>query len=227
LKDISFYIGKGETVGLYGLVGSGRTELLRAIYGADKLLSGKIFIDGEQITINSPQKAVNEGMGFIPENRKTEGVILDLPIIENAFLPSLDKYSKSKFLQGKKIKDKMLEVIKKLNIKTDSYETEIRNLSGGNQQKVIISKWLIHHSRLLLFDEPTQGIDIGAKDEIYKIIRELADQGTSLIVASSEIEELLTICDRVLVMFEGRIVKEYHTPANYKNNILETAVSGS
>jgi ABC-type sugar transport system ATPase subunit len=227
LKDISFSVGKGETVGLYGLVGSGRTELLRAIYGADKLLSGKVFIDGKQTTINSPQKAVNEGMGLVPENRKTEGVILDLSILENAFLPSLNKYSKNKFLQGKKIKDKMLEAIKKLNIKTDSHETEIRNLSGGNQQKVIISKWLIHQSKLLLFDEPTQGIDIGAKDEIYKIMRELADQGTSIIVASSEIEELLTVCDRVLVMFEGRIVKEYRTPANFKNDILETAVSGS
>lgn len=227
LKDISLTVGKCETVGLYGLVGSGRTELLRAIYGADKLISGNIFINGKQKTINSPQKAVNEGMGLVPENRKTEGVILDLSIMENAFLPSLNKYSKRKFLYRKKMKDKMLEVIKKLNIKTESHETEIRNLSGGNQQKVILSKWLIHESKILLFDEPTQGIDIGAKDEIYKIMRELAEQGTSVIVASSEIEELLTVCDRVLVMFDGRIVKEFHTPALFKNDILESAVSGS
>ncbi|WP_318507072.1 sugar ABC transporter ATP-binding protein [Bacillus sp. T3] len=227
LKGVSFSVGKGETLGLYGLVGSGRTELLRAIYGADKIVDGQLFIDGKKKKIISPEKAVDEGMGFVPENRKTEGVILDLSIQENAFLPSLNRYSKNRFIQNKKIKESMLEAIKKLSIKAPSPDTEIRNLSGGNQQKVIISKWLINQSKLLLFDEPTQGIDIGAKDEIYKIMKELASQGTSIIVASSEIDELLAICDRVLVMFEGKVIKEYSSPTNYKSEILNAAVSGS
>ncbi|MFL0504193.1 sugar ABC transporter ATP-binding protein [Ureibacillus sp. 179-F W5.1 NHS] len=227
LKNVSFTVGKGETVGLYGLVGSGRTELLRAIYGADKLIDGEIFLNGVKKKIASPKVAVNEGMGLVPENRKTEGIIANLSIEENAFLPSLNNYSKSRFLQQSKIREKMKESIKKLNIKTPSPKTEIRNLSGGNQQKVIISKWLIHQSKLLLFDEPTQGIDVGAKDEIYKIMRDLASQGTSIVVASSEIDELLAICDRVLVMFEGKIIKEYLSPANEKSEILNSAVSGS
>lgn len=227
LRDVSFTIGKGETVGLYGLVGSGRTELLRAIYGADKVLGGQVFIDGVKKNITSPEKAVNEGLGLVPENRKTEGIIGNLSIEENAFLPSLNKFSKNRFLQRQKIRKAMLDSIKKLNVKAPGPDTELRNLSGGNQQKVIISKWLIHESKLLLFDEPTQGIDIGAKDEIYKIMKELANQGTSIIVASSEIDELLAICDRVLVMFEGRIVKEYASPANYKSEILNVAVSGA
>lgn len=227
LKGVSFSVGKGETLGLYGLVGSGRTELLRAIYGADKIVDGQLFIEGKKKKIISPEKAVNEGMGLVPENRKTEGVILDLSIQENAFLPSLNRFSKNRFIQSRKIKESMLEAIKKLSIIAPGPDTEIRNLSGGNQQKVIISKWLINQSKLLLFDEPTQGIDIGAKDDIYKIMKELASQGTSIIVASSEIDELLAICDRVLVMFEGKVIKEYSSPTNYKSEILNAAVSGS
>jgi len=227
IKNVSFTVGKGETIGLYGLVGSGRTELLRAIYGADKLIDGEIFMNGVKKKITSPKNAVNEGMGLVPENRKTEGIIANLSIEENAFLPSLNKYSKSRFLQQTKIREMMKESIKKLNIKAPGPKTEIRNLSGGNQQKVIISKWLIHQSKLLLFDEPTQGIDVGAKDEIYKIMRDLASQGTSIVVASSEIDELLAICDRVLVMFEGRVIKEFLSPVNQKSEILNSAVSGS
>ncbi|PYF05627.1 sugar ABC transporter ATP-binding protein [Ureibacillus chungkukjangi] len=227
IKNVSFTVGKGETIGLYGLVGSGRTELLRAIYGADKLIDGEIFINGIKKKITSPKNAVNEGMGLVPENRKTEGIIANLSIEANAFLPSLNKYSKSRFLQQTKIGEMMKQSIEKLKIKAPDPKTEIRNLSGGNQQKVIISKWLIHQSKLLLFDEPTQGIDVGSKDEIYKIMRDLASQGTSIVVASSEIDELLAICDRVLVMFEGRVVKEFLSPVSQKSEILNSAVSGS
>lgn len=227
IKDVSLTVGKGETVGLYGLVGSGRTELLRAIYGADNIFDGNLFINGVKKKISSPEKAVNVGMGLVPENRKTEGIILDLSVEQNAILPSLNHFSKNIFLKQKKIREKMLEAIQKLNVKTPSPDTVIRNLSGGNQQKVIISKWLMNQSKLLLFDEPTQGIDIGSKDEIYKIMKELAEKGTSIIVASSEIDELLAICDRVLVMFEGKVIKEYSAPSNYKSEILNAAVSGS
>lgn len=226
IHDVSFSVKKGEIVGLYGLVGSGRTELLRAIFGADPIDSGEIYIDGSKKNISSPQKAVDHGMGLVPENRKTEGAILDLSISENAFLPSLRAYSSRSFVKRKQMKAVMQEMIEKLNIKTSSKEVPMRNLSGGNQQKVIISKWLIHQSRLLLFDEPTQGIDIGAKDEIYTIMKELSEDGKSILMATSEIEELLAVCDRVLIMFNGRLIKEFSTPANYKSEIMNIAVSG-
>jgi ABC-type sugar transport system ATPase subunit len=226
LKGVSVSVGKGEIVGLYGLVGSGRTELLRAIYGADKIKSGDLYLNGKKVVVNSPEKAVKNKIGLVPENRKIEGLILDLSIKENAFLPSLNEYAKNKVLQKNKINQKLSEMVNKLKIIVNDFETEIKNLSGGNQQKVIISKWLIHDSNLLLFDEPTQGIDIGAKAEIYQIIKELADGGKSIIIASSEIEELLSICDRVLVMFEGKIIREYENPSEQKDAILSSAVSG-
>lgn len=226
IHDVSFSVKKGEIVGLYGLVGSGRTELLRAIFGADPIDSGEIYIEGAKKNISSPQKAVANGMGLVPENRKTEGAILDLSISENAFLPSLHAYSNRSFINQKQMKAIMQEMIQKLNIKTNSRDIPMRNLSGGNQQKVIISKWLIHQSRLLLFDEPTQGIDIGAKDEIYTIMKELSREGKSILMATSEIEELLAVCDRVLIMFNGKLIKEFSTPANYKSEIMNIAVSG-
>lgn len=226
IHDVSFSVKKGEIVGLYGLVGSGRTELLRAIFGADPLKSGELYMDGKRKTITSPQHAVEAGMGLVPENRKTEGAILDLTISENAFLPSLGSYSNKSFVKRQRMKNAMQEMIEKLNIKTSSRDVPMRNLSGGNQQKVIISKWLLHQSRLLLFDEPTQGIDIGAKDEIYNIMKELSDEGKSILMATSEIDELLQVCDRVLIMFNGRLIKEFTQPSNYKSEIMNIAVSG-
>ncbi|MGE7121609.1 sugar ABC transporter ATP-binding protein [Peribacillus sp. NPDC046944] len=226
IKNVSFSVSKGEIVGLYGLVGSGRTELLRAIYGADPIQTGELQIDGKKKSITSPQKAVEVGMGLVPENRKTEGANLDLSILENAFLPSLHSFSKNSFVNLRKMKQVMKDMIEKLNIKTSGSDVPLRNLSGGNQQKVIISRWLINNSRLLLFDEPTQGIDIGAKDEIYSIMKELSNGGTSIIMATSEIEELLSVCDRVLVMFEGKLIKEFSQPSHYKSEIMNIAVSG-
>ncbi|MGG6361250.1 sugar ABC transporter ATP-binding protein [Peribacillus frigoritolerans] len=226
IQDVSFSVSKGEIVGLYGLVGSGRTELLRAIYGADPIQAGELMMDGMKKIISSPQKAVDAGMGLVPENRKTEGANLDLSILENAFLPSLHTFSKRSFVKQQQMKMVMQEMIKKLNIKTSGSDVPMRNLSGGNQQKVIISRWLIKESKILLFDEPTQGIDVGAKDEIYSIMKELSNQGTSIIMATSEIEELLTVCDRVLIMFEGKLIKEFSHPSNYKSEIMNIAVSG-
>lgn len=226
IHNVSFAVGKGEIVGLYGLVGSGRTELLRAIYGADARKAGELFLDGTKKNITSPSQAVELGMGLVPENRKTEGANLELSILDNAMLPSLHSYSKRSFVKPKKMKTAMQEAIRKLNIKASSMHVKMGTLSGGNQQKVIIAKWLIHNSKLLLFDEPTQGIDIGAKDEIYSIMKEIAHQGTSIIMATSEIEELLTVCDRVLIMFEGKLIKEFTQPAESKNDIMNIAVSG-
>lgn len=226
IKNISFSVSKGEIVGLYGLVGSGRTELLRAIYGADPIQTGELLMDGKIKSITSPRKAVDAGMGLVPENRKIEGANLDLSILENAFLPSLQTFSKRSFVKQKQMRLVMKNMIEKLNIKTSGSDVPMRNLSGGNQQKVIISRWLINKSKLLLFDEPTQGIDIGAKDEIYSLMKEVSNEGTSIIMATSEIEELLTVCDRVLIMFEGKLIKEFSQPSQYKSEIMNIAVSG-
>lgn len=226
IKDVSFTVGKGEILGLYGLVGSGRTELLRAIYGADAIQSGKLYMNGEKKSIPSPSFAVDLGIGLVPENRKTEGANLELSILENAMLPSLHSFSKGSFVNQKDMKIAMKDAIQKLNIKASSMHVPMGTLSGGNQQKVIIAKWLIHNSKLLLFDEPTQGIDIGAKDEIYNIMKEISGQGSSIIMATSEIEELITVCDRVLIMFEGKVIKEFTRPAENKNDIMNFAVSG-
>lgn len=227
LKNVSFNLGRGEILGLYGLVGSGRTELLRALYGADPLEGGEVKLNGKVHKIKTPKDAVKLGMGLVPENRKTEGIVLDLSVRENAILPSLSDFANYSIIDRNKVKRVIVDSIKKMNIKTSGENIIVRNLSGGNQQKVIISKWLIQDSKLLLFDEPTQGIDVGAKDEIYEIIEELSkNNGTSVVIASSEVDELLSVCDRVLVMFEGEIIKEFKNPSSQKSEILNTAVSG-
>lgn len=227
LKNVSLELGKGEILGLYGLEGAGRTELLRAIYGADSLDKGDIVLNEKKYNIKKPDQAVKAGIGLVPEKRKTEGIIGELSLLENATLPSLNSYSKLSFLNYSKIKEDVKKNIKKLNIKAKDENVLIKNLSGGNQQKVIISKWLQHQSKIILFDEPTQGIDIGAKDEIYRLIKELREYNdTSVIIASSEIDELISISDRVLVMYEGEIIKEFNEPVNQKNNILNCAVTG-
>lgn len=227
LNQVSFELGKGEVLGLYGLVGSGRTELLRALYGADPVVSGNVELDKKKVNITSPKHAVELGMGMVPENRKTEGVFLDLPIDENVALPSLDNHARFMFIKGRKVNQLVNNNIKKMNVKANNAQVMVRNLSGGNQQKIIISKWLMHESKIMLFDEPTQGIDVGAKDEIYQIIESLTkEKGTSVIVASSEIDELLTICNRVLVMYEGEVIDEFIDPVNNKSEIMNAAVSG-
>lgn len=228
LKDVSFYLNRGEILGFYGLVGSGRTELLRALFGADSLLEGSTFINGKEVEIKNPQQAVELGFGLVPENRKTEGLVQELSVAENVLLPSLNNNSKYSFLNPRKLRKLVDKGIKDLNIKTKDGHTIVRNLSGGNQQKVIILKWLIYEANILLFDEPTQGIDVGSKSEIYSLINNLSrEKGRSVIVASSELEELLMVCDRILVMFDGKIINEFTKPNEYRDEILYSAVSGN
>lgn len=226
LSGINLRVGKGEIVGLYGLVGSGRTELLKTLYGVDPIKTGAIYLNGQQQRITSPKMAIQLGFGLVPENRKTEGAILGLSIAENAILPSYDKFSRGGVIRKDRITKAVQEKIRELNVKAPNHLTELGNLSGGNQQKVIISKWLIRESQILLFDEPTQGIDIGAKQEIYRLMRELSSKGTAMIVASSEINELLEVCHRIYVMFRGRIVGEFRDPSRQKEEILHYAVTG-
>ncbi|GED69668.1 ribose import ATP-binding protein RbsA [Brevibacillus reuszeri] len=226
ISNVSFSLGKGEVLGLYGLVGAGRTELLKALYGVDPLSAGAIYLDGNQVKIDSPSKAIRVGMGLVPENRKTEGAILGLSVEENAVLPAYDRFANGGIISLGRIRSEIADKIRELNVKTPDALTLMGNLSGGNQQKVIISKWLIRKSQIILFDEPTQGVDIGAKQEIYKIIQRLVAEGASVIVASSEINELQEICNRILVMFRGSIVGEFRDPQAQKEEILKSAVTG-
>lgn len=226
IENISFFCGRGEVIGLYGLVGSGRTETLRAIFGADRLAAGEVIIDEQPRDIQSPHHAIRHGIALVPENRKTEGGVLDLSVQDNTILASLQKIATWGVIQPQRVNDAVNEQIEALRVRTPSTKTLLGHLSGGNQQKVMIAKWLLRQSQILLFDEPTQGVDIGAKQEIYEIIRRLSTEEKAIIVASSELNELLEICHRVLVYFRGRIVAEFSQPRQEKDQILHFALTG-
>jgi ribose transport system ATP-binding protein len=204
-KSISFAVKKGEILGFAGLVGAGRSEAAQAIFGVDASVSGTVSIDGKNIKINSARDAIRSGIYLIPEDRRNSGLILDVPVRENVTLPSLSRYASAgivnKSAEGKISK----EMCEKLNVKTPSVETRAGNLSGGNQQKVVLAKWLSLAPRLLIFDEPTRGIDVGAKSEIYALMRNLAESGVAIMMISSDMEEILGESDRIAVMHEGAI----------------------
>jgi ribose transport system ATP-binding protein len=205
LHDISFTLRRGEILGVAGLVGSGRTELVRAIYGADPRDTGEIQLLSRLIKIDSPRDSINSGIGLLPEERKLQGVILGMSVRKNITLAKLDKVLKRKLISDRTEKMFTKEFIKNLNVKTPSAETLIQNLSGGNQQKVVLAKWLFTDADILIFDEPTRGIDVGAKYEIYKIMNELTRQGKGIVMISSDLPEIIGMSDRVLVMWNGRI----------------------
>ncbi len=203
IEDVSFTLHKGEILGIAGLVGSGRTELVRMLFGADKIRRGKIELNGNTVRITSPEKAVRLGMGFVPEDRKAQGVLMERSIKENMSLPLLRRISHFFFLDKKKEDGMILKYKEALNIKTPSLGQQVRNLSGGNQQKVVIGKWLASSSQILILDEPTQGIDVGAKYEIYQMMNRLTENGISIIMISSEMEEIIGMSDRIIVLHEG------------------------
>lgn len=205
VKNVSFELKKGEILGFAGLMGAGRTETARLICGADKMLSGEIYINGKKIDINNPGDAVNCGIGYLSEDRKRYGLAVGLSVTNNAVLSSLEDFTKFGLINNKKAKTATDEYIKKINIKTPSNQQLVKNLSGGNQQKVVLAKWLIKNSSILIFDEPTRGIDVGAKSEIYKLMNELVNEGKSIIMISSELPELLRMSDRIAVMCEGSL----------------------
>lgn len=205
IKNVSFKLYKGEILGLGGLVGSGRTETLRTIFGLDKLDSGYIFINGKKIKPSSPESIIRLGIGLIPEDRKTQGAILSMSVRENITYSILDKISKLSFVKLS-MENKICSVfVDNLRIKIFSLNQLLKNLSGGNQQKVVIAKWLATKCDILLFDEPTRGIDVGAKQEIYYLMNELTKEGKSIIMVSSEMHELIGMSDRIIVMHEGTI----------------------
>ena len=205
-KDVSFELHKGEIIGITGLVGAGRTEVIQAICGIDKADSGEILIDGKKVSINSMGDAVKNGIGYVPESRLTEGLVLTKSASDNITITYLDKLKNKAGLISLKKKDKSAEEwIEKLNIKPGYADMAAQKFSGGNQQRIVIAKWLATDPKILIVDEPTNGIDVGAKDEIHKLLRELASNGMGIIMISSELPEVLAISDKVLVMRRGRI----------------------
>ena len=204
-RAISFSVHKGEILGFAGLVGAGRSEAAQAIFGVDAPLAGTISLDGVTTGVNSPRDAISRGIYLIPEDRRHSGLILDVPIRENITLPALSRYSSGGLINREAENKTAKEMCEKLNVKTPSVETKAANLSGGNQQKVVLAKWLSLNPRLLIFDEPTRGIDVGAKAEIYQLMRGLAANGVAIIMISSDMEEVLGESDRIAVMHEGAI----------------------
>lgn len=208
VQDVSFELHRGEILGMAGLMGAGRTETARALFGADPVESGEIYVNGRRAEIHSPSDAVKAGIGYLSEDRKRFGLVLDKSVSDNTVLATLEKYLKGVFIDKKKCGSRAEEYVDKLKTKTPGVDTPAVSLSGGNQQKVVIAKWLTRDCDILIFDEPTRGIDVGAKSEIYHLMNELASQGKSIIMISSEMTEILRMSDRILVMCEGRLTGE-------------------
>lgn len=203
-RDISFNLRKGEILGVAGLMGAGRTEIMRAIFGVDPHESGKLYFEGKEIHIKNPRDAIRHGFGFITENRKTEGLILDFSIERNIALPSEERLAQSHVINDKKEFDFSSELSKRLGVKAQDINLPASTLSGGNQQKVVLAKTMAADAEVIIFDEPTRGIDVGAKQEIYNLMNELAAQGKGILMVSSDMPELLGMCDRIVVISEGR-----------------------
>ena len=223
LHDVSFGVRAGEIVGLAGLVGAGRTEVARSIFGADRFDRGEILIDGQPVVIATPRDAIRHGLGLVPEDRKQQGLVLNLAVRENIALPSLDKMVRLGFVQSREEQNLARRFVDALRIRTPSLEQQVINLSGGNQQKVVIAKWLALQPKVLILDEPTRGIDIGAKAEVHSLIAELAKQGVAVLMISSELPEILGMSDRILVMHEGHIVADVPRAAATEEVIMRYA----
>ena len=223
VQDVSFELRKGEILGFAGLMGAGRTETARAIFGADPKESGEIYVNGEKVDIKSPADAVKHSIGYLSEDRKRYGVVVQKSVTENATMATLENYMSGAFINKKGEKEITQSYVEQLNIKTPSVEQLVVNLSGGNQQKVVLAKWLVRDCDILIFDEPTRGIDVGAKSEIYKLMNKLAEEGKSIIMISSELQEILRMSDRVLVMCEGKKTGELPIEKATQEAIMDLA----
>ncbi len=206
-RDISFHVRAGEVIGLAGLLGAGKTELVHAVFGNHKIIDGRIFIKGKEVEIKNPRQAIKLGIGLIPDERRTLGLNMQFDIKDNTTLPSMDKFRKFKVFQDHSAEAKAaFDINEKLELNYYSLWQNVKNLSGGNQQKIVIAKWMLRNSEIILLDEPTRGIDVGAKFEIYKLINELTKQGKCVVLVSPELEELIGLCNRVYIMFEGAMM---------------------
>ncbi len=224
IRDVSFSVRKGEILGFAGLMGAGRTEVARAIFGADPIDSGEIFIHGKQQKIKSPSDAVSLGLAYLSEDRKRFGIVTRMSVRDNITLPSWDRFTTARFwMKDGGLREAAKSFVEKLKVKTPTVDQETRLLSGGNQQKVVIAKWLLRDCDILIFDEPTRGIDVGAKAEIYKLLQGLAEQGKAIIVISSELPEVLRLSHRIIVMCEGRITGELDGKIATQEDIMTLA----
>lgn len=223
LKGVDFDLYEGEIVGVAGLVGSGRSELARAIFGADRLEEGEIQLDGRVIQLRNPQDAIRLGIGFVPEDRKAQGLFLGQSVRSNVVISLLDRLSQFGFVRFRQVEDLVNGMIRQLNIKTPSFRQRVRNLSGGNQQKVVIARWMALSPKVLILDEPTRGVDVAAKAEIHALISKLAAQGVAIMMVSSELPEILGVSDRILVMREGEIVAELQRKDATQEAIMHAA----
>lgn len=225
LKKISFDVHEGEVVGFAGLVGAGRSELAMALFGAEPILAGSIILNGQRADFKEPKDAIRAGFGFAPEDRKVESLILDLSVRENTSICILNNISRFRFVD-RRVENKIVTgLATRLNIKTPSLQQEVSKLSGGNQQKVVLARWLANEPKVLILDEPTKGIDVGAKAEIYQLIDELAAQGIAVIFISSELPEVLGVSDRVLVMQDGQITGELQASEATEEAVIRLAMS--
>ena len=224
IKNVSFQVRKGEILGFAGLMGAGRTEVARAIFGADKIDSGEIIVHGQTASIKTPTDAVKHGIGYLSEDRKHFGLATGMDVEANIVLTTMKRFlSANFFLKQKAIRETALHFVKQLDIKTPNVSQKVTFLSGGNQQKVVIAKWLVRDCEVLFFDEPTRGIDVGAKSEIYKLLNTLAEQGRAIVMISSELPEVLRLSHRILVMCEGRITGELKAGEATQENIMQYA----
>jgi ribose transport system ATP-binding protein len=226
LQDINLVVRSGEIVGLAGLMGSGRTELAQVVFGARKFLSGSVSVDGRMVRRVRPRSAIDRGMGYLPEDRKDEGLVMELSVMHNTALASMRDRQRFGFIRRKEERDAVNGVVERLDVKTPSLGQEVQRLSGGNQQKVVISKWLLTRPDFIIFDEPTRGIDVQAKVEIWKLMRELAEGGAAVLMISSEIPEIIGMSDRILVMHRGRIAGRMEAEEATEESILTIASFG-
>jgi ribose transport system ATP-binding protein len=222
-QDISFTLKKGEILGIFGLLGSGRTSLVKALFGANKIKSGEIIINGKKINIKSPRIARDEKMGLVPLDRKIEGLALHMGVKENITLANIEDLGKGFLLSRSTENEKAKKWVEEMGIKTPTLDQEVNSLSGGNQQKVVLSKWLESGSKIIILNEPTRGIDVGAKIEIYKLMQNLCEKGSAIIMISSELPEILSIADRILVMSKGKMTSQYSRKEATEENLLQSA----
>ena len=225
VRDVSFQVRAGEIVGIGGLVGAGRTELLRLVYGLDQPDSGEVYADGERLPSGRPSAAIRAGLGLAPEDRKSQGLLLDWSLAKNVSLADLGRFVRRGIISGRAERAAATEQLRALNTVPDDADRIARELSGGNQQKVVLSRWLLHHCRVLILDEPTRGVDVGAKSEIYRLVADLAKGGLGVVMVSSEMDELLGIATRILVMRDGALVAELDRAEATELELLHHAVA--
>lgn len=227
-EDISFTVHEGEVLGVFGLVGSGRTEIARAIFGADRTKGGVVRLEGKRLRLRSPNHAKREGIALIPENRKEQGLVLEKPISENMTYANIRRVTKPLGILRKQMEKALAgELVEKLRIKAPNIRNPVSSLSGGNQQKVVIAKWLTMRSKVVMMDEPTRGVDVGAKVEIYNIMNDLTAQGTGILMISSELNEIIGMCDRAIVIDKGHKMGELERKDINEMNVMKLVVGGT